>query len=1270
MKTDFRHVLAAMIIVLGLCALVGASDLESTAATPPPLGEWSSECNAGFRLSAMPSAWEFFPDQSSLVVTVHPAIDFELLSPEVYTIEQDWDRAERVFDLTGFDFMVLEAEIRHLKTGRVVQVLPGLYMADDGNMPVVFEWDGRAKGGRAVKPGMYEVEVRGRFVPTWAGVRADDGYGYRDFDGWSIVEEACRRTLTVEVAEKAVREVGNRGVSCAAPPATYYQTVDASNAADLRSTLHEVIDDHTKFPYSSTSTDTWDVLNDADENPSVPSEVLTVYKNEAHADGCSSSCSWDREHMWAKSYGFSENSGNGRIPYTDCFNLHAANSSYNGSRGNKPFNDCTSGCTDKPTDLNNGFGGGTADVDKTKGSSIPCGSTPDADDVWQVWDHRKGDVARTILYMDIRYEGDLGEMGEEQDLIATSDLGLMMVDTTNCDDGYQDPAYHGVLSTLLAWHAADPVDSDEQRRNDQVWCYQGNRNPFIDHPEWVDCLYNDNCTGNPAFDGIDAATDLDACADTGVAITWTDPTVWNDECSSGCNRSFVIKRNGVAISTGGCAGSFLEGVETCTDTTGADNTLVNYTVEAIGDDGDRSDGGTSADAGDFVDDATGPVITVGPSALAGATSFTVTWTTDEPSDSYLEWGTNSGVYTANDMDPADLTSHSLSATGLTISTEYFYRVCSIDPCGNGPSCSGEASVITTEDCDPGSDTGVFINEFHYDNDGDDTGEFVEVAGPAGTDLTLWEIALYNGSDGAQYDKDALGAVIDDEGTGYGAISISYATNGLQNGVADGIALIDASGTVVQFLCYEGTVTATSGAASGLTCTDIGLSEDGSTPIGHSLQLTGGPAFVYEGYSWSGPSAASPGSLNSGQTMVCGPVPPTFGGIDSASDLDPCQVTGVRVDWTSPSDWNDECVSGCSRGFHIYRDGSLITTGGCADPQAEAAISCVDSSGTVGVLHAYTVEAFNDDGDTADGGEVGGARDATNDGIAPVITTGPTATPSSASFSVSWQTDEVSDSYLEWGTATNSYTDTATDAADVLNHSLTATGLISNETYYYRVCSTDPCGQGPTCSAEATVDTTSACTPEDGQTPVFVNEFHYDNDGTDTGEFIEIAGPAGTDLSGWSLVLYNGSNTVRKPYNTTNLSGTFPNEGGGYGAIAFTYPSNGIQNGAPDGFALVQGTTVVQFLCYEGSFTAISGVDGGPAAGMTCTDIGVEETDDGSSLSLQLKGGPGFVYEDFCLERAVGRESWISQRRSGHELRTPAGPVAVLHRDVDLRPGSA
>ena len=121
-----------------------------------------------------------------------------------------------------------------------------------------------------------------------------------------------------------------------------------------------------------------------------------------------------------------------------------------------------------------------------------------------------------------------------------------------------------------------------------------------------------------------------------------------------------------------------------------------------------------------------------------------------------------------------------------------------------------------------------------------------------------------------------------------------------------------------------------------------------------------------------------------------------------------------------------------------------------------------------------------------------------------------------------------------------------------------------------------------------------------QTPVFINEIHYDNAGTDAGEAIEIAGPAGTDLTNWSIVLYNGSNGA--VYDTDLLGGPIPDQGGGFGVVVLNYPVNGIQNGH-EGIALVNAaSTVVQFLSYEGSFTAV----GGPANGMTSTNIGVDQ----------------------------------------------------------------
>ena len=130
-------------------------------------------------------------------------------------------------------------------------------------------------------------------------------------------------------------------------------------------------------------------------------------------------------------------------------------------------------------------------------------------------------------------------------------------------------------------------------------------------------------------------------------------------------------------------------------------------------------------------------------------------------------------------------------------------------------------------------------------------------------------------------------------------------------------------------------------------------------------------------------------------------------------------------------------------------------------------------------------------------------------------------------------------------------------------------------------------------------------------------------GTDANEAIEIAGPAGTDLAGWSSgALQRRQRAILR--RTHALSGVIPDQQNGFGTLLFTYPVNGIQNGSPDGIALVNGTTLVQFLSYEGSFTAV----GGPADGVASTDIGVTETGSeplGQSLQLQ---GSGSIYQDF------------------------------------------
>jgi methionine-rich copper-binding protein CopC len=182
---------------------------------------------------------------------------------------------------------------------------------------------------------------------------------------------------------------------------------------------------------------------------------------------------------------------------------------------------------------------------------------------------------------------------------------------------------------------------------------------------------------------------------------------------------------------------------------------------------------------------------------------------------------------------------------------------------------------------------VFINEIHYDNLDTDTGEFIEIAGPAGTDVNGWTLVLYNGSNNGTYTptQTLSGTIPNEGGTGFGTIAVFYPSNGLQNGAPDGMALVDNLGNVVEFLSYEGTITASGGPADGMTSIDIGVSQTNSTPIGETLQRIG-TGTVSTDFTWTGPVDDSPGAINAGQTFNGGGTPDTTPPALAADPFDP------------------------------------------------------------------------------------------------------------------------------------------------------------------------------------------------------------------------------------------------------------------------------------------------------------------------------------------------------------------------------------------------
>lgn len=235
----------------------------------------------------------------------------------------------------------------------------------------------------------------------------------------------------------------------------YYQNAEGKSGEELKTTLHNIIKSQKVLGYSSGNPNVWDALKQTDEDPNNPDNLILIYtgrseKKSRQDDGQSNDPdSWNREHIWAKSYGLG-NPYNDPGAATDIHALRPADRSVNTDRWNKFFDN-----------------GGTPNSEATG-----CYSDGDS---WEPRDEVKGDVARMIFYMTVRYEGNNGE----PDCEMTNDMSLFNSGQT----------VHGRKTTLLEWHKQDPVSEWERNRNEKIYEIQGNRNPFIDHPEYVNYIW-------------------------------------------------------------------------------------------------------------------------------------------------------------------------------------------------------------------------------------------------------------------------------------------------------------------------------------------------------------------------------------------------------------------------------------------------------------------------------------------------------------------------------------------------------------------------------------------------------------------------------------------------------------------------------------------------------------------------------------------------------------------------------------------------------------
>ena len=237
----------------------------------------------------------------------------------------------------------------------------------------------------------------------------------------------------------------------------YYKAAYNHSGDSLKFRLNQIIKNHTEFPYTSSSTDVWDILKETDRDENDSDNVILIYSGRSvnAAQEYNSAKGWSREHVWAKSRGdFGTDEGAG----TDVHHLRPCDVSVNSTRNNRNFDDCIT-CKEV---IDGGFNTGS-------NTDINLWTFEPPDEV-------KGDVARMIFYMVIRYEG--------EDLEPDLELTNILLDNTD-----KSPL-QGVKSTLLKWHRNDTVSDWERNRNDIIYKdYQKNRNPFIDYPELAEYLW-------------------------------------------------------------------------------------------------------------------------------------------------------------------------------------------------------------------------------------------------------------------------------------------------------------------------------------------------------------------------------------------------------------------------------------------------------------------------------------------------------------------------------------------------------------------------------------------------------------------------------------------------------------------------------------------------------------------------------------------------------------------------------------------------------------
>ena len=315
-------------------------------------------------------------------------------------------------------------------------------------------------------------------------------------------------------------------------PDGYYDDADGLSGTALKEALHNIIKGHHKITYDEVK----EALKITDRDTVDADKVICFYTGWTYeADSFGGDYNdWNREHVWSRSHGgFDYNSVYG----TDLHQLRPTDASVNSAKGNRDFDWGTEEYLDN-------------------GGTIPTGCYK-ANYVWEPRNAVKGDVARIIFYMATRYEGDDNE------------LDLEVIDQINTA-GDSNLPFYGKLSTLLIWHHNDPVDDFERNRNDIIYQqYQHNRNPFIDHPEYIDSIWGNTLSAEPS----NHVQNFVVTQTTATSISLS----WQPNDGSVAAHGFIIKANTTGTFTAPSDGTEIANDTDLSDGEGAVNLSHNIT---------------------------------------------------------------------------------------------------------------------------------------------------------------------------------------------------------------------------------------------------------------------------------------------------------------------------------------------------------------------------------------------------------------------------------------------------------------------------------------------------------------------------------------------------------------------------------------------------------------------------------------------------------------------------------------------------------------------